>query len=508
MNCLMGIDLGTTGLKCAIYGPRGNLISFSKRTYSFIHDKSGWAEHDPNDWWKAATQAIRETLEKSHIDPNDIKAVSLCGFHHCPVFLDNKGRVLRNTIITHDRRTIESWKTLKEQGVLTLLEKTTGSAVGTCHFPPIFHWIRSHDKNSIKHCSHILMPKDFLRFKLTGEIITDICDATGTHLVDPKFLNWSEELAKIMHVPLSWLPPIQASTEYGGRITSLAAKETGLVEGIPVITGGGDTHCALLGMGVLNEGQAGMIVGTSAVIRACFAIFAPDRKNRCYIQHHVVPGIWCNAASIFSGASSLQWGVERFGFLSKKEGKDPYVEAISLAETIQPGCQGLIFHPFLFGRRTPYYNPYARGIFFNLSFWHTRAHFLRSILEGVGYAMRECLEIIKEVQTDYRVVPLNELRASGGGIKFPLWRQIFADILELPIVITNVEEVGTLGAAMLAGIGIGLYKNPADAVAKCVKIKQTIYPCQNNVKIYRKNYSLWKELYVRVKDLYLKGESQ
>ncbi|UCG94194.1 MAG: hypothetical protein JSW13_00010 [Candidatus Aerophobus sp.] len=503
MSYLLGVDLGTTGLKCAICDEAGKLLAISRRIYPFVSPQPGWAEHNPNTWWIAAKQAIRETLGKSHIDPNNVKAVSLCGFHHCPVFLDNKGQVLRNTITTHDKRTIESWKTLKEQGVLTLLEKATGSAVGTCHFPPIFHWIRSHDRNSIKHCSHILMPKDFLRFKLTGEIITDICDATGTHLVNPESLNWSEELAKMMRVPLSWLPPIQAPAEYGGQITSLAAKETGLVKGTPVITGGGDTHCALLGMGVLNEGQAGMIVGTSAVIRACFAKFAPDGKIRCYIQHHVVPGIWCNAASIFSGASSLQWGVERFGSLSEKGGEDPYVEAICLAETVQPGCQGLIFHPFLFGRRTPYYDPYARGIFFNLSFWHTRAHFLRSILEGVGYAMRECLEIIKEVQTDYQVAPLNELRASGGGIKFPFWRQIFADILELPIVITNVQEVGTFGAAMLAGIGIGLYKDPADAVAKCVKIKQITYPYRNNMKVYRKNYCLWKELYVRVKDLYL-----
>ncbi len=502
MNYLMGIDLGTTGLKCAIYDTRGSLIICTQRTYGFANDKPGWAEHDPNNWWKAVTEAIREALGNCHIHPNDVVAISLCGFHHCPVFLDDKGQVLRNVITTHDKRTIESWKNLKEQGVLALLEKATGSAVGTCHFPPIFHWIRNHDRNSIKNCSHLLMPKDFLRFRLTGEAITDISDATGTHLVDPKSLNWSEELAKTMHVPLSWLPPIQASTEHGGRITTLAAKETGLAEGTPVITGGGDTHCALLGMGVLNEGQAAMIVGTSAVIRACFAKFAPDKKGRCYIQHHIVPGIWCNAASIFSGASSLQWGLETFGLTSKKERKGPYLEAMSLAETVQPGCQGLIFHPFLFGRRTPYYDPYARGIFFNLSFWHTRAHFLRSILEGVGYAMRECLEIIKEVRIDYQIAPLNELRAAGGGMRFPLWRQIFADILELPIVITNVEEVGTLGAAMLAGIGIGIYKNHADAVGECVKIKQVSSPCQNNMKVYRKDYILWKELYTRVKDLY------
>ena len=476
MAFLLGIDLGTTGLKAAIVDHDGRLHGLGYHRCQTLPSTQGRAEQDPDQWWGACQHATRQALAEAGIHPSEIRGVGLSGFHHCPVFLGSKDDPVRPTIITHDRRLYESWQELARNDVLGQITARTGSMVSQGHFPPIYHCVRKYNPEALRETRHIVLPKDYLRLKLTGVLATEICDATGTNLICMPEERWSSDLCALAEVPERFLPPIGVPHEICREITKEAAEATGLAAGTPVVYGGGDSHCALLGLGVIASGNIGLLLGTNGTLRAAFRGFASHPQYKVWIQQHVVPGMFTASASTMAGASVLEWFKNNFcpDMFSDGEAKGYELINQSVAE-ISPGADGLVFNPYIFGERSPFFNPRVCGAFAGITYLHNRAHFLRSVLEGVACCIANCLELIQQV-ADARGEALGSLRMGGGGSRLSLWPHIIADVLGRPIILVDQPEAGCLGAAMLAGIGTGIYSGPEDAVEHCVRITTTIQP--------------------------------
>ncbi|MBI4578494.1 MAG: hypothetical protein HY718_02260 [Planctomycetes bacterium] len=465
---LLGIDLGTTGLKAAIFDERGGLCGLGYERCAMLPNGRGWAEQDPENWWEACQRAVHQAIAAARIDPRGVAGVGLSGFHHCPVFLGSQNRPVRPTIITHDQRLYDSWQELAHTDVLGQITARTGSMVSQGHFPPIFHYVRKHDPEMLRKTRHIVLPKDYLRLRLTGVLGTEICDATGTNLVKMPEDRWSPDLCALAEVPPALLPPIRMSHEVCREVTAEAAAVTGLAAGTPVVYGGGDSHCALLGLGVIRSGEIGLLLGTNGTMRAVFEGFAKHPQHMVWVQQHVVPGMFTVSASTMAGASVLEWFKNNFCPDLFADGELAGYEAIQQAAArIPAGSDGLVFNPYIFGERSPFCNPRACATFSGLTFLHTRAHFLRSVLEGVACCLAECMELIEQVAVA-RHETMGPIRMGGGGSRMALWPSIISSVLKRPIALVKQPEVGCLGAAMLAGIGTGVYRSPQEAVERCV----------------------------------------
>jgi len=489
MNYLLGIDLGTTGLKACIFDINGNLAAREYERNKYIPNRHGWAEQDPESWWVSCCNTIKRIISESEINPEDIEGVGVSGFHHCPVFLDEKGNTTRPTIVTHDRRLNESLKELKQNGLLDELIKRTQSMITVGHFPTIYNYVRRNDYGSLRKTRWIILAKDYIRFKLTDRIGTEICDATGTHLIEMPDEKWSNHICRLLEMPMEKLPGIGNPNEVFGEVTREAANSTGLKTGTPVVYGGGDSHCALLGMGVISSGQVGLLLGTNGTLRACFEGFVRHPDYRVWVQRHVIPGMYTVSASTMAGSSVLEW----FRSVFCEDG-ETYAELEKMAGDISHGSEGLIFHPYIYGERSPFYNPGARGSFLGIKDYHSKGHFVRSVLEGISFCIANCFELVKETALA-REENIKDVRLSGGGSVISLWRQIMADVLQIPINITDVEEPGCFGAAILAGIGVGIYKDSETAIRKVVKVKDVIYPESEVSRIYQEIMKKFNKLY-------------
>ena len=475
MKSLLGIDLGTSGLKAAVFGLDGTLLGLGRAANEYLPAPEGWAEQDPRKWWAGCCEAIRQALASAHVDAAGVAAIGVCGFHHCPVFLDAKGEPSRSTIVTHDRRLGRSLAELEQSGILKKVVETSGSRVMTGHLPPIYHLVRTQDPAALDRTRWILLAKDYLRFRLTGKFGTELCDATGTNLIAMPEQDWSATLCSLLQVPRYKLPSIGRSSQIAGHVTSEAAVATGLEQGTAVVYGGGDSHCALVGLGVTGSGQAGLLLGSNSTLRASFASLVEPLDEMVWIQQHVLPGLYTASASSMAGSSVLAW----FRELCLGEGRHgaaTYLELESLAAGIPPGSDGLLFHPYLYGERSPFYNPEARGAFLGIRHWHGRGHFVRSIMEGIAFAVANCFDAIQAI-AGQRHEQLSLLRTgqSGGG-RLPVWRQILTDVLGQPIEVVQVEEPGCLGAALLAGVGAGQYADIQTAIHQSVRVGSRISP--------------------------------
>lgn len=496
MKYLLGIDLGTTGLKASLFNVDGALLGKGYAPNSYLPGHQGWAEQDPRAWWTGCCDAIHAALAESRISSEDIAGISVCGFHHCPVFLDQDAEPARPTIITHDNRLAESLEELVQQGIATDIARTSGSIVTTGHFPPIYHYLFQHERQTLDRTRWILLAKDYLRFKLTGKIGTEICDATGTHLIAMPEQQWSSSICTLLHVPQEKLPEIGVSSGIAGEISAQAARETGLRAGTPVAYGGGDSHCALLGLGVIGSAEVGMLLGTNSTLRASFQ--GVVRSSGDYIvwkQQHVVPGRFTASASSMAGSSVLSWFKENF--CTEFDGKDEfqaYQELEALADAIKPGCDGLLFHPYLYGERSPFYNPQARGSFLAATYWHTKGHFVRSVMEGVAFCIANCFDVLQEIARQ-RNEEIRTIRTRAGGGSSTLWNQIIADALVLPIEVMQVGEPGCLGAAMLAGVGVGVYEDIQDAVRHAVHACSRTPPDTMNAATYKERRMIFNKAF-------------
>jgi xylulokinase len=496
MQLLLGIDLGTTGLKAVVFDLDGRPLGKGFAANKYLAGPPGWAEQDPRTWWEGCCKAIQAALAESRVNSADVAGIGVCGFHHCPVFLNAEGEPARPTIVTHDSRLGESLTDLRQSGILDEVVKASGSQVMTGHFPPIYHFVLRNDRKTLDKTRWILLAKDYLRYKLTGEIGTEICDATGTNLIAMPKQEWSDSLCELLGVSREKLPEIGKSNQVFGQVTQEAAQATGLKAGTPVVYGGGDSHCALVGLGVVGSGEAGLLLGTNSTLRASFGGFVQLPEHTVWMQQHVVPDRYTVSASSMAGSSVLSWFKDLcFGEFRSGDQATVYRELESLAASTAPGCDGLLFHPYLYGERSPFYNPEARGAFLAISHWHGKGHFVRSVMEGIAFCIANCFDSIKAIARG-RNESIETIRTGeSGGSRLQIWRQIITDVLELPLEVVGVEEPGCLGAALLAGVGVGEYQDIGSATSRTANIDSRTSPDSKNSTLYRERRIVFNETY-------------
>ena len=455
---LVGLDVGTTGVKAIAISPDGRVLASASEEYPLSTPRPGWAEQDPEDWWRAAEACLQRLPEGP---------VGLSGQMHGLVVLDAEDRVLRPAILWNDQRTGAECAEIEARVGLDRLIELTGNRALTGFTAPKLLWLRRHEPDTYARIRHVLLPKDYVRLRLTGERAIDAPDASGTLLFDVAGRRWSNEVCDALEVPLEWLPTVYESTE---------------------IAGAGDQAAAALGVGIASPGPVSVVLGTSGVVFAVLPSYAPDPRARVHVFCHAVPGMWHAMGVILSAAGSLAW-------LRRTVGAD-YRVLDAEAARWAPGTEGLLFAPYLAGERTPHADPGARGAFTGLSLRHDRGALARATLEGVAYGLRDSLELLRELGVRPEVG-----RASGGGATSDLWLRIVASVLGLPLERTESEEGSAFGAALLAGVRSGVFQDAADAVARCVRVRDRVEPDPDWSAAYERGYDRYRLLYPTLKPL-------
>lgn len=499
MKYLLGIDVGTSGTKALIVEPSGKVVASATETYPLYTPKPLWAEQDPADWWDATVGAIRDVIAAAGISASDIAGMGLSGQMHGAVFLDADNSVLRPSILWCDQRTAAEceWitKTVGPEKVveLTCNPVLTGFTAGK------IIWLRNNEPDVYDKVRKVLLPKDYIRFRLTGAFATEVSDASGTSLFNVTKRAWAWEMLDAIDIPREWMPEAFESCEVSGKISAEAAAATGLAEGMPVVGGGGDQAAGAVGNGIVEPGIISSTVGTSGVVFAFAEKPVVDPQLRVHTFCHAVPGKWHVMGVMLSAGGSLRWYRDTFGeaesAVARATKRDPYDVISDEAAAAEPGCEGLIFLPYLTGERTPYPNPHARGAFFGITLRHTRAHFARAVMEGVAYGLRDSFEILKEMG-----VPTSQVRASGGGARSELWRQIQADVTGMEHVTINVDEGPAFGVALLAGVGVGIYPSVEDACRSTIRVFSSTTPRARAKRVYAGYYPVYRSLYQALKD--------
>ncbi len=475
MSITIGLDVGTSGTKAVAIDDKGRLLASALVEYPLHSPKPSWAEQDPADWKRAALETLAQLAGAPDVDTSDVKGIGLTGQMHGSVFLDADNNVLRNAILWCDQRTAEQCEAITDKvGYETLIEMVCNPVLTGFTAPKIL-WLRDNEPALYEKVRKILLPKDYVRFVLTGEFATDVADASGTVLFDVKNRVWHKELLSLLDIPIEYMPEAFEGPEVTGTLSTEAAETTGLPEGIPVIAGGGDQAAGGVGCGIVRGGVISSTVGTSGVVFACADEVHTDTEGRVHTFCHSVPGKWHVMGVSLSAGGSLRWFRDALcqneKAVAAETGVDPYVYITSEAEHVPVGAEGLLFLPYLTGERTPHKDPYAKGAFVGLSLRHGRAHMARAVLEGVAFAMRDSLEIIRGMG-----VPIEQVRASGGGARSPLWRQIQADVNGEPLSTINVDEGPAYGAALLAAVGAGTFASVEEACDATIRVTDTCDP--------------------------------
>ncbi|WP_027624312.1 xylulokinase [Clostridium lundense] len=492
---LLGIDIGTSGTKTVLFDSCGNTISSATEEYELYQPKAGWAEQRPEDWWQATVKSIRTVITKSGVNSEDIKGIGLSGQMHGLVLLDKENKVLRPSIIWADQRTSKECEQITNLvGKERLIEITANPALTGFTASKIM-WVKNNEPEIYEKAHKILLPKDYVRFMLTGEFATEVSDASGMQLLNVRERNWSKEVLEKLQIDKDLLAPVYESQEVTGKVTSEVAELTGLKEGTIVVGGAGDQAAGAIGNGIVKPGIVSSTIGTSGVVFAYTDKVTIDPLGRVHTFCHAVPNTW-HVMGVTQGAGlSLKWFRDNFcnseKEASKLMGVDPYELMTKEAINVLPGCEGLIYLPYLMGERTPHLDPYAKGVFFGLTPRHTKAHMLRAVMEGVSYSLKDCMEIIKELGIDVK-----EVRASGGGGRSPLWRQMQSDMFKSEVVTINSSEGPALGVALLAGVGAEIYSSVEEACDKVIARENLQTPIEENHNIYTKYYEAYKDLYV------------
>lgn len=499
MRYLIGIDLGTSGTKTVLFNENGTAAASSTVEYPMYQLRNGWAEQNPEDWWNACVLTVKNVLIDSGVNPKDVAGIGISGQMHGLVMLDENGDVLRNSIIWCDGRTSEECKEITQKvGAERLIEISANPALTGFTAGKIL-WVRKHEPELYSKCRQIMLPKDYLRYKLTGVYATEVSDASGTNLLDVPKRQWSDEILEKLDIDIDLLPKMHESCDMTGTITHEASVLTGLAEGTPVAAGAGDNAAAAIGTGVFETDKAFNTLGTSGVIFAHADKVTIDPKGRVHTFCSAVPGAWTVMSCTLAAGGSLQWFRNQFCWAERQTaeglGVDPYVLLDKQAEKISIGAEKLLYLPYIMGERSPLLDPNTRGVFFGLSGMHTRQHMLRAVLEGVIYSQKQCLEILKDMG-----VSCKDIIATGGGGRSSLWRQMIADIFDCPVSTVQNKEGPALGAAILAGVASGVYSDLKSACNKIIKIKDTQLPISVNTALYKPYYELYKSLYPKLKD--------
>ncbi|MFO7636774.1 MAG: xylulokinase [Clostridia bacterium] len=499
MSYLIGIDIGTSGTKTVLFDHMGRTVSSSVHEYPLYQPRIGWAEQDPGDWWEAVCITVRNVIADSGVNPSEIKGVGLSGQMHGLVMMGRDGEVLRKSIIWCDQRTSEECVEItRKVGKERLIELTANPALTGFTASKIL-WVRKHEPHIYERTCRILLPKDYIRYMLTGEYATEVSDASGMQLLHVENRDWSDEVLDKLEINKSLLGKVYESCEATGKITREAAARTGLAEGTVVAGGAGDQAAGAVGNGIVEKGIISSTIGTSGVVFAHSDEIQIDPLGRVHTFCHAVPGCW-HVMGVTQGAGlSLKWFRDNFCLEEMRTaelmGIDPYVLMDKEAERIRPGSEGILYLPYLMGERTPHLDPHARGVFFGLSAAHGKGHMIRAILEGVVFSLCDCLEIIRGMGICAR-----EIRASGGGGRSRLWRQMQADMFHTGITTVQSGEGPALGVAILAGVAAGIYK---DVVSTCRELVQVEDRLEHDVatgKVYEKYYRIYRELYPSLKN--------
>lgn len=495
MKYLLGVDLGTSGTKTVLFDETGKSIASKTIEYPLYQPKNGWAEQDPQDWYNAAVTSIKSVLEQSKIDAHDVAGLAIAGQMHGLVMLDKDGKVLRKSILWCDARTSKQCDEITERvGKNRLIEINANPALSGFTAPKIL-WVRENEPEIYNQCATILLPKDYVRYMLTGVKAMEISDASGTNLLDIKKREWSDEILEKLHINKDWMPPIIESCAVAGRITEEAAAATGLVAGTIVAGGAGDNAAAALGTGVCRDGQAFVTLGTSGVVFAHTSKVSIDPLGRVHTFCAAVPGTWTAMSCTLAAGLSLRWARDELYTAEhsqcQQDGTDAYDLMTKEAATVPSGSDGLIYLPYLMGERSPVLDAEARGVFFGLSARHKKAHLTRAVLEGITLSQRHNLEVLHEMD----IVP-DTLTACGGGGRSPFWRQMLADILKCKVTTIASKEGPALGAAVLASVAAGIYSSVEEAVDKLVVAgEDKAEPNAAEVCRYDEIYNLYQSLY-------------
>ena len=486
----LGIDTSTTSSKALLIDERGEVIAVASSPHTLQTPKPLWSEQDPREWWEAVAASIRSVLEQAGIGGEQIGAVGLTGQMHGLVLLDESGDVLRPAILWNDQRTQSQCDEIHARIGKEKFIQITGNVALTGFTAPKILWVKENEPEVYAKAKHVLLPKDYIRYKLTGEYAMDKADGAGTVLFDLKLRDWSEEVLSALDIPRAWTPRTFEGPEFTGAITEEVASLTGLKVGTPVAAGGGDQAAQAVGVGAVEVGIVGLTVGTSGVVFATTpsALIEPDGRLHAFC--HAVPGLWHFMGVMLSAAGSLQW------YRDTLAPNMSFDDLLKEAEAVPAGSEGLQFLPYLSGERTPHPDPLARGAFIGLTLRHGRAHMTRAVLEGVAFGLKDSFTLIQNAGLG----AITQVRASGGGTKGALWRQILASALEAELVTVNTTEGAAYGAALLAGVGAGMWTDVASACKACVKITGSTLPDPSQVDAYRRAYPLYQELYPALKE--------
>ncbi len=491
----LGIDLGTTGTKIILMREDGQVIDKNYVEYEILSPESGFAEQDPLAWWEGLARISKEIMDRNEDKLDQIVGLGIDGQMHTQVYLDENFNVLRNAITWMDQRSKEIVDKINaDNNMRNMIFKAASNYLTTTYTAPNVKWVQENQEDIYHKTEHILLAKDYIKFLLTGQMITDYSDAAGTMLFNIAEQKWSAEMFELFKIDRSLFPPVDKSAKVIGEVTAEAAEKTGIPAGTPVINGCADQAATSLGAGVVNKGQVTAIIGTAGVVSVLSDRAVPDPDNRVLCWNYCLEDKWINLGIMQTAGESLKWFKNAFD----KESDNVYSIYNEEAKKIKKGSEGLIFLPYLMGERTPYWDSDARGVFFGLNLQHQKYHFVRAIMEGVSFAFKNNLEAVESLG-----VKVNNLRLLGGGTRSKVWKEILSQILNRKISTVKVEETGALGSSILCGLALGIYQSPENAVEKLVKIEEEYY-IEEMPEIYQKNYQIFKELYPNLKELYKK----
>lgn len=486
---LLGIDISTTGAKALLIDAEGDVVGSATSPLALSTPRPLWSEQDPEDWWQGVARSVRKVLADTGVAATAVKAIGLTGQMHGLVLLDEAGNVLRPAILWNDQRTGAQCDEIRRRIGKGRLIQITGNDALTGFTAPKILWVRQHEPPIYARTRHVLLPKDYIRYRLTGEFAMDRAGGAGTLLFDLKARTWSDEVLQALEIPAPWLPSTYEGPEITGDVSEGASAATGLAAGTPVVGGGGDQAAQAVGVGAVEPGIIALTLGTSGVVFAATESPLIEPEGRLHAFCHAVPDRWHLMGVMLSAAGSLQWYRDTLA-----PGLD-FDDLLSEAESAPPGGEGLLFLPYLTGERTPHPDPLARGAWVGLTVRHSRAHLTRAVLEGVAYGIKDSFSLIQQAGLGR----IEEVRLSGGGARSPLWRQIIADVLGQTLVTVKTTEGAAYGAALLAGVGAGLFENVPAACEQTIRVTGRTEPGEATT-FYQERYPRYRALYPALRE--------
>lgn len=489
---LMGIDIGTSACKVAVFDRQGQVLASASGDYPVYYPREGWAEQDPEEWWSAVCGAVRQVLQKADVRPEEIAGVGIDGQSWSAIAIDKDGKVLTNTPIWMDTRAQSICDRLNEDIGADEIFRVAGNSLQPSYTTAKILWYKENLPEVYRKTHKILQSNSYIAFKLTGQISQDLSQGYGLHCFDMRTGQWDEEMCKKLGIPREFLPEIVPSDQIIGTVTKKAAEESGLAEGTPVAAGGLDAACGTLGAGVIHAGETQEQGGQAGGMSICMEQYQAD--PRLILGFHVIPGKWLLQGGTTGGGGVMRWFEREFAdyerLMKEQTGVSSLDQLNEIAEKVDPGCDGLVFLPYMAGERSPIWDPHAKGVFYGLDFSKTKGHMVRACMEGVAFSLRHNLETAEKAGAEADI-----LRAMGGSANSLLWTQIKSDITGKAMAVPASDTATTLGAALLAGVGTGFYKDYEEAVSQTVKVTRIHHPDPEKKAVYDKNYETYLELY-------------